>query len=491
LAVSCLVVNFLPHYFSLRLHSLLSGIIALIFCSNLYAAIESYEFQNEQQRERYQQLSEELRCPKCQNQNLADSDSQIAADLRRELHQQLLDGKSDEAIVNFMRDRYGDFVLYKPRVQRSTLLLWWGPIGLIALIGVLLWRSRRASPEVIEPVTLSADQSVSSSNKKIPAARWINLLSLVFLLAIAVGSLAIYRHLGSLQAIEITELGQTIFSGQLSQDQQVQQQDILLAELDKWLGDHPDDERFTYMRARLLSEARQWDRAASDYQKLVVSFPEQDNMLAEYAQVLFLKNDRSMTPDALALLKQTLQLNPHNVTALGLLGMAAFEQKDYRSAVDFWQRLLRIIPQGTPQAEAIAIGVARAKELSGTLADQPKAVADVSLRVQVNITPAVQAKPDETVFVLLRAVNGPRMPLAAVKTTVAALAQPIQLDTANSPMRGQIDLAAIESFEVVARLSRSGQPIPAAGDWEGVSQSFEKGSIPEVLAISIERAITH
>ena len=485
MAVSCLVVNFL-----LRPYSLVSGIIALILCGNLYAAIESYEFQNDQQRERYQQLSEELRCLKCQNQNLADSDSQIAADLRRELHQQLLDGKSDEAIIDFMRDRYGDFVLYKPRVQRSTLLLWWGPIGLISLVAVLLWRSRRSSSASIAPIVLSADQSVSSSNKKIPAARWVNLLSLVFLLAIAVGSLAIYRHLGSLQAIEITELGQTVFSGQLSPEQQVQQQDILLAELDKWLSDHPDDERFTYMRARLLSEAGQWDRAASDYQKLVVSFPEQDNMLAEYAQVLFLKNDRSMTPDAMALLKQTLQLNPHNVTALGLLGMAAFEQKDYRSAVDFWQRLLRNIPQGTPQAEAIAIGVARAKELSGTATDQPTVVADVSLRVQVNVAPAVQAKPDETIFVLLRAVNGPRMPLAAVKTTVAALAQPIQLDTAASPMRGQIDLAAIESFEVVARLSRSGQPIPAAGDWEGVSQVFGKGSIPEVVAISIERAIT-
>ena len=484
MVASCLVVNFL-----LRPYSLVSGIIALIFCSSLYAAIESYEFQNDQQRERYQQLSEELRCPKCQNQNLADSDSQIAADLRRELHQQLLDGKSDEAIVDFMRDRYGDFVLYKPRVQRSTLLLWWGPIGLISLVAALLWRSRRSSSASIEPVVLSADRSVSSSNKKIPAERWINFLSLVFLLVIAVGSLAIYRQLGSLQAIEITELGQTVFSGQLSSEQQVQQQDILLAELDKWLGDHPDDERFTYMRARLLSETGQWDRAASDYQKLVILFPEQDNMLAEYAQVLFLKNDRSMTPDALALLKQTLQLNPHNVTALGLLGMAAFEQKDYRSAVDFWQRLLRVIPQGTPQAETIAIGVARAKELSGTAADQPAAVADVSLRVQVNIAPPVQAKPDETVFVLLRAVNGPRMPLAAVKTTVAALAQPIQLDTAASPMRGQIDLAAIESFEVVARLSRSGQPIPVVGDWEGISQAFGKSSVPEALAISIEREV--
>ena len=86
------------------------SLVLLMLCSGYaHAAIESYEFQNEEQRDRYQQLTEELRCPKCQNQNLADSDSQIAADLRRELHQQLLDGKSDEAIVDFMRDRYGDF----------------------------------------------------------------------------------------------------------------------------------------------------------------------------------------------------------------------------------------------------------------------------------------------------------------------------------------------------------------------------------------------
>ena len=72
-----------------------------------------------------------------------------------------------------------------------------------------------------------------------------------------------------------------------------------------------------------------------------------------------------MTPDALAFLKQALQVNPHNVSALGLLGMAAFEQKDYRTAVDFWQRLLQVIPPGTPQAGAIAEGISRARELGG------------------------------------------------------------------------------------------------------------------------------
>ena len=204
--------------------------------------------------------------------------------------------------------------------------------------------------------------------------------------------------------------------------------------------------------------------------------------------MLFLQNNRSMTPDALAFLKQALQVNPHNVSALGLLGMAAFEQKDYRTAVDFWQRLLQVIPPGTPQAGAIAEGISRAREMGG-LSAGPVVETDIRLGAQVNIAAAVQAQPDETVFVLLRAVNGPRMPLAAVKTTVAALAQPVVLDTASSPMRGQLDLAAVESFEVVARLSRSGQPMPAAGDWEGISPPFTRASVPEMLSLSVERAI--
>ncbi|HQQ75025.1 MAG TPA: cytochrome c-type biogenesis protein CcmH, partial [Pseudomonadales bacterium] len=165
-------------------HVFLSLVLFLAYSGNLYAAIESYDFQNDEQRERYLQLSEELRCPKCQNQNLADSDSQIAADLRRELHQQLLDGKSDEAIVDFMRDRYGDFVLYKPRVQRNTLLLWWGPIGLVFIVAVLLWRSRRSAAVAEKLVNESVVTHHASSlqDKKPVAARWVNLLSLLVLL---------------------------------------------------------------------------------------------------------------------------------------------------------------------------------------------------------------------------------------------------------------------------------------------------------------------
>ena len=105
------------------------------------AAIDIHDFsqlaQGDVKEARYRQFIDELRCPKCQNQNLADSNSPIAADLRKEVYQLLQQGKADSEIVNFMVDRYGEFVLYRPRVSQLTYVLWFGPIVLI-LGGMLI-----------------------------------------------------------------------------------------------------------------------------------------------------------------------------------------------------------------------------------------------------------------------------------------------------------------------------------------------------------------
>lgn len=101
------------------------------------------------QRERYLTLVEELRCPKCQNQNLADSDSPIAADLRREIRRLLEAGNSDQQIVDFLVARYGEFILYRPAWREHTYLLWLAPAALlgVGLIGVaLVVRQRRVAP---------------------------------------------------------------------------------------------------------------------------------------------------------------------------------------------------------------------------------------------------------------------------------------------------------------------------------------------------------
>lgn len=122
-------------------------LMLLIFPLSSWAVIETYQFESEQLQVRYQHFTEELRCPKCQNQNLSGSNSPIAADLRREIHRLLHEGRSDQEITQFMVDRYGEFVLYRPRFNPQTAILWFAPVIFLLIGGLflvaLLYRQRR------------------------------------------------------------------------------------------------------------------------------------------------------------------------------------------------------------------------------------------------------------------------------------------------------------------------------------------------------------
>lgn len=132
---------------------LLACLLGLSLIGVARAAIDTYEFKDEVERERFRSLTEELRCPKCQNQNIADSNAPIATDLRREIFRMLDEGRSDKEIVDFLVMRYGDFVMYKPPLDSRTWLLWYGPFGLLGLgaiaLVVLVLRRRKveAAPE--------------------------------------------------------------------------------------------------------------------------------------------------------------------------------------------------------------------------------------------------------------------------------------------------------------------------------------------------------
>lgn len=152
---------------------LLSG---LLLSGVAQAAIDTYEFAEQANRERFASLTKELRCPKCQNQDLADSNAPIAMDLRREIYRMLQEGQSDEQIVEYLVNRYGDFVRYKPAVNARTLILWYGPAGLLSVGALLLllivWRRRRyessnveLSPEERERLaSLLASQSLDTQS---------------------------------------------------------------------------------------------------------------------------------------------------------------------------------------------------------------------------------------------------------------------------------------------------------------------------------------
>ena len=105
----------------------------LILSAPTLAVIETYNFSDPELEARYHRLSQELRCPKCQNQNIADSNAPISRDLRALLHRKLEEGASDEEILDFMVARYGEFVRYRPAVDENTAVLWYAPFVLIAV----------------------------------------------------------------------------------------------------------------------------------------------------------------------------------------------------------------------------------------------------------------------------------------------------------------------------------------------------------------------
>lgn len=127
------------------------------FCS--FAAIDVYEFDNAAQEKRFHLLMEELRCPKCQNQNLEDSNAGLARDLKIRAYNLLIEGKSNQEIVAYMVERYGDFVTYRPPLRPTTWLLWFGPFVILVLAGfLLLWRTWRVSKEVPEKTELDRER---------------------------------------------------------------------------------------------------------------------------------------------------------------------------------------------------------------------------------------------------------------------------------------------------------------------------------------------
>jgi len=125
---------------SLRRNRAIAALAILLIAATCRAAgpagaIEAFQFDNAEQEARYRALTEELRCPKCLNTNLAGSDAPIAADLRATVHRLILEGEGDQAIRDYLQQRYGDFILYDPPLRPGTVLLWALP-GALLLIGV-------------------------------------------------------------------------------------------------------------------------------------------------------------------------------------------------------------------------------------------------------------------------------------------------------------------------------------------------------------------
>ncbi|TZF85177.1 cytochrome c-type biogenesis protein [Cognatilysobacter lacus] len=126
-----------------RLAAVLVGLLVIASAGAQVADRRPLQFRDAAEETRFRDLTHELRCVMCQNQSIADSEAQIAVDLRREILRLMREGRSDDEIRRFLVDRYGEFVLYRPGIEPGTWLLWFGPFAALLVGGGLVWRSVR------------------------------------------------------------------------------------------------------------------------------------------------------------------------------------------------------------------------------------------------------------------------------------------------------------------------------------------------------------
>jgi len=137
---------------------ILSGMLLFLFIFTTQATIVAFKFDDPNKEARFKQFSEELRCLVCQNQSLADSNAELAMDLRRVLYKMIQNDATDEEIISFMVDRYGDFVLYNPPVKPTTWLLWFGPFALVVIGLIILFRVIRSTGKQVDTELTAEEQ---------------------------------------------------------------------------------------------------------------------------------------------------------------------------------------------------------------------------------------------------------------------------------------------------------------------------------------------
>ena len=143
----CVAHNITINFFVFK--TLVASVLALLLivgAFSVHAAEDKFTFDTSAQRESFLKLTAELRCPMCQNQNIADSDAMIAHDMRRKVYALLKQGKTEQEVIEFMKSRYGDFVHYQPPVTAATLWLWAGPILFIFIALLVVIRRKSAAP---------------------------------------------------------------------------------------------------------------------------------------------------------------------------------------------------------------------------------------------------------------------------------------------------------------------------------------------------------
>jgi len=216
------------------------------------------------------------------------------------------------------------------------------------------------------------------------------------------------------------------------------------------------------------------------------------DLLADYADARAATSGGELSGKPLELVKRALALDPNHLKSLALAGTEAFNRKDFKTAVEYWERMRSVLPADSPFGQSVASSIAEARQLGGIggAAAPPAPPAQVAaasggqVTGVVTLAPEVAAKanPDDTVFIFARAVEGPRMPLAIVKRQVKDLPVEFSLDDSQA-MTPAMKLSNFPEIVVGARISKTAAAAPQSGDLEGLSGTVKVGATDVAVVI--------
>lgn len=246
----------------------------------------------------------------------------------------------------------------------------------------------------------------------------------------------------------------------------------MTARLEQAVQGNPESPDGWYFLGRSYMAQERPADAARAFEQAVKVAGREPELLGQWAQALYFAGNKQWTAQLDALTGEALKADPEEVTSLGLLGIAAYEEQRFQDAIGYWERLVAILPEGDPSRQAIAGGIARARQEidpqagAGATAQTPEIG---SLQVRVELADALRDKvqPGDTVFVFARAASGPPMPLAVKRLSVADLPAQVSLSDSDA-MMPQLKLSAFDQVQLVARISRAGDA--KSGEWVGQGQ---------------------
>ena len=314
-------------------------IFLLISVNAIAEMVDTFEFHNQADRTRAVELAKSLRCPQCQNQNLVESNSPIAYDLRIEVYNMVNEGKTNQQIIDSMTSRFGNFVNYKPPFQWNTALLWLLPIGLLLAAFGLIWVSSRSSSP-LEPEKQAENRPHFQTLQEKSAVKFeLKSTLIVFALLLAI-PFAYYFSLERFSRVQQGEQEQIAQHNQQLETTEENKTEAIIGKIQDKLRQDPNSAENWIKLGDAYMQNNDFDGALVCYGNAEKIDGRKPTTRGLMATALYLQANQQITPQVQQFLDEALAQDPKEVSALSLLAAEAFKTRDYSTALDYWQQIL-------------------------------------------------------------------------------------------------------------------------------------------------------